>query len=370
MLVPELGISQGQYGILSSLLFVSAAIAALGVGRMADVLSLRTQMVLNFGGAAIALVLAAIGPAYYMLIAAVIVGGLTQSIATPTTNRVILQYVDPRRHATWIGVKQSGVQASQFFVGLMVPIVAVIASWTAAAFGLALLSCLLLAWSWRLLPLEAPSSRRSRGRAMETSRQNPKTVRLPPYVWFMALVAFLAGAGTQATNVYLSLFAVNSLSMDPVAAGLALTVSGGLGIVCRIGWGKLLGRGAGPNVVLFLVSCGSVAAMVSMICAATLGSAGWYWVGVAFHGSCVLATNVVINTALLKGAEHRVIGRVTGAVSMGMYSGFAVGPVAMGGLVDVTGSYLLGWTLVAGAYCTLVILLAAFLFIRHRESRR
>jgi MFS family permease len=44
------------------------------------------------------------------------------------------------------------------------------------------------------------------------------------------------------------------------------------------------------------------------------------------------------------------IGAASGINSMGMYSGFALGPLVMGGLRDVIGDFTIGWLVIAVMY--------------------
>jgi cyanate permease len=44
------------------------------------------------------------------------------------------------------------------------------------------------------------------------------------------------------------------------------------------------------------------------------------------------------------------IGAASGINSMGMYSGFALGPLVMGALRDLTGDFSIGWLVIAVMY--------------------
>ena len=74
------------------------------------------------------------------------------------------------------------------------------------------------------------------------------------------------------------------------------------------------------------------------------------WLGVAFHAALPLAANVVINSGIVAAVPKERIGVASGLVATGMYLGFALGPVVVGQLVDLTGAFTAGWAAVAGAY--------------------
>lgn len=131
----RLGISAGQLGIVAAVVFGSAAVSALSLGRMADKVSPQIQLIINFSGTAIALVAAAFITSFWVLILAGILSGSTQAISNPTTNRVILEILPVEKRPGWIGIKQSGVQAAQLFSGIFFPAVAMWLGWTGAALG-------------------------------------------------------------------------------------------------------------------------------------------------------------------------------------------------------------------------------------------
>ena len=62
-------------------------------------------------------------------------------------------------------------------------------------------------------------------------------------------------------------------------------------------------------------------------------------------------------------AEH--LGRATGVNAMGMYAGFACGPLVMGLLRDLTGDFRLGFAAVGAGYA--LALVAVLLLRRHTD---
>src|SRR5699024_12515720 len=84
---------------------------------------------------AVSVVVAFSYESYWLLVVAALRAGPAQAISTPTTNRVIMRAVPHHKRTGWIGVKLSGVQASQLFAGLFFPAVALALEWTGAALG-------------------------------------------------------------------------------------------------------------------------------------------------------------------------------------------------------------------------------------------
>src|SRR5699024_879626 len=138
LIIDQLDISAGQLGFIVTVVFAAAAVSSMWLGNLADKISVRSQMLIIFIGTAVAMVVAAFAPTYWVLVVAAIMAGPAQAISNPTTNRVIIRAVPSQKRPGWIGVKQSGVQASQLFSGLFFPGVAVALGWTGAALGGAL----------------------------------------------------------------------------------------------------------------------------------------------------------------------------------------------------------------------------------------
>src|SRR5699024_6210990 len=93
LIIDQLGISAGQLGLIVTVVFAAAAISSMWLGNLADKISVRSQMVIIFLGTAVALVVAAFAPNYWLLLVAAVLAGPAQAISNPTTNRVIIRAV-------------------------------------------------------------------------------------------------------------------------------------------------------------------------------------------------------------------------------------------------------------------------------------
>lgn len=342
LIIASLGMSQSQFGLLAGAVFASAAVSSFSLGRLSDRASTRTQLVLIFGGTAVALVVAALSHAFWVLLVATILAGPAQSISNPTTNRVIVTRVPSHMRPGWIGVKQSGVQASQLFSGLFFPAAALWLGWQ-GAFGIAAMIALgLLAYGFLQVPSEEPVARAAEARGAGGP--------LPFSVWLFAGFAFFSGLGMQATNVYLPLYTVRELDFPLVLAGAAAGVSGIVGVSSRILWGRRMARGARPSGLLLALALGAVVGVLCLLGAGVWHQAWLIWIGVALHGATVLGANVITNAATLVVVPAGRIGVASGVLAAGMYTGFSLGPLLMGVLADATGSYDAGWLTVGAGY--------------------
>ncbi|MFC7511967.1 hypothetical protein ACFQV4_23155 [Streptomyces thermocarboxydus] len=103
-----------------------------------------------------------------------------------------------------MGVKQSGVQMSQFGAGLLLPSVALWWGWRGAALAAAVVAVAGLVMVRGAVPAVPPSPSRGTGHRLAA---------LPAGVWWLTGYALASGAAIQATNVYLPLYAFERLEM-------------------------------------------------------------------------------------------------------------------------------------------------------------
>ena len=376
LIIDQLGISAGQLGLIITVVFAAAAISSLWLGNLADKISARSQMLIIFGGTAVALVVAAFAPSYWLLLVAAVLAGPAQAISNPTTNRVIMRAVPLEKRTGWIGVKQSGVQASQLFSGLFFPAVALALGWTGAALGGALVCLVLWLISLKFVPSPAQLAARHSGPVtpeppevtVDTGQMSAVATqdKMPVVVYFFAGIALLSGMGMQATNVYLPLFAVQELGFSLVLGGAAAAVSGVIGVVSRIAWSRRMQAGAQPSRLLMVMIAGALVGVLAFLSANAWQLPALLWIGAALHGITVFGANVVINAGLLRVVPAHKIGAASGLNSMGMYTGFALGPLLMGLLQDFTHAFTAGWVAVGLSY----LLCGVVTVVLHRHTQR
>ncbi|MBO4145480.1 MFS transporter [Kocuria rhizophila] len=379
-IVESYGITEGQYGFIITAVFVMAGLAAPLLGVLADRIDTRVQLTLIFGGVLVAFLLSATWQSYAVLLVAALIAGLAQSFSNPVTNRIVAQRVPLTQRSAWMGWKQSGVQVGLLVAGLTFPVVGAALGWRGAALFGALLCVPLLVTGWSVVtrlqrrarestPTTTPPAPTVAGPGRESRERTvgipgPRAVgagvmagsaaassgALPPAVWLLTLTSFLNAVGTQGVNVYASLFAVRAMGYTVTVAGLLLGVMGVIGIGSRIGWGRVTGRLGRPAPLIQVMSLGGIVGLGLLVLAESTQQHWLMWLGVAFHAALPLAANVVINSGIVAAVPKERIGVASGLVATGMYLGFALGPVVVGQLVDLTGAFTAGWTAVAGAY--------------------
>ncbi|MFD7444418.1 MFS transporter [Streptomyces sp. NPDC059909] len=355
LLTADLGISRAQLGSLTTAAFLAAALFSPLVGRCADLFSGRAVLVVLFTGAGLALLGAAAAPSYGWLVAATVLCGAAQALSNPVTNQLIAANLPQGRRGRLMGVKQSGVQMSQFGAGLVLPSVALVWGWRGAAGVAAIAATAGLVLVRRSIPAGSP-----RPVAGPTRR----LADLPAAVWWLTAYALATGAALQATNVYLPLYGFERLDMSVRAAGFTAAVAGGVGLIARIAWGRAADRVRRPRVPLIALALASALAACSILAAEQLHAPALVWAGATLFGASGIAANVVIMLALMRATPLHVVGTASGILAVGLYVGFAVGPLCFGLVVDATGSYLAAWLAVIGTNA-----LAAALALLRRAKR-
>ncbi len=133
LVISDLGISKAQFGLLATVCFACAAIGNAVFARFTDGQPDKTLLLVVFGMAALAMVLAAIPGGYVLLLVASAIAGIAQSFPNGVTNRILAERVPADYRIGWIGVKQSGVQASQLVASLGFPVLAAWIGWHGAS---------------------------------------------------------------------------------------------------------------------------------------------------------------------------------------------------------------------------------------------
>jgi len=347
--ISDLGLSRTAFGSLASLSFAVAIPCSYFGGRAVDRIGGRRLLFGLVVTAIISVLLVARADAFGWLVGAAAVAGLSQSMANPVTNHLVSAFVRRGHQGMLMGVKQSGVQMSQFATGIALPPLALLIGWRGAMTALLVPAFGALALAGRFVPPDAanreavPRGSSGAGRAV---------------AWWLCGYLFLVGVAIQAANAYLPLYAFEVLGLPAALAGSLAGIVGGVGVVSRLGWGWVGGRSPDPGRLLTALAVAATVAFAAIAAAGSIGGVPLLIVGVAGYAATAAAANVVVMLAVVQTAPRGTTGRATGILAIGLFSGFACGPVAFGALVDATGSYRLGWIL-AAAFCAASAVAAA-----------
>lgn len=332
---PELGVSRSGFGVLASALALVGGIASPPMGVLVDRYGGRRPLMVVFllaGGG-----LAAVGMAisYAWVFVGVILAGLAMALSVPSTNLLVGKHVAGRQQGMFVGVKQAGVQIGQFLAGAVLPTGAFLFGWRTAfvVSGVAIFGGVVAT-----AVLVKPDARRLVGRHERLKRGEA----LQPIVWLLMGYSVLLGAAVLSVNTYLPLYAFEELGAPAALAGLTMGAVGLAGSVSRIGCGFIIDRFRSPVRLLSWVALMAACAAGLFLAAGTAGMA-LLWGGALLFGLAGGAWNVVAMYLIVRHVRQRATGRATGLVMLSYYAGLTMGPLLVGLLLDMTGSWVLGW---------------------------
>jgi len=340
-LLDDLGIGRTQLGWLVTV--VSGVTAGLSpvAGRIADALGGRTTVLALFAMSVVVTLAIATAGSYGILLGVAVVAGILNSTGNPGTNKLIASAVPQGARGIVMGVKQSGVQAGIFLLGVLLPPLALALGWRTAVALVAAAPGLGLVLAARLLPSDRPTP--SAAEASDMAADHPAAIR------WIASYAFLMGAGNGGVMSFVPLYTQEELGFGVAAAGAAAATIGLVGVLSRIGWGTRVERVRHFALPLGLLAVLAAVSSASIGLAAT--TAWWLlWLGVLLAGVSVSAWNAVAMLAAVNESRVERAGRSSGLVVLGFMGGFTTSPVLFGYAVDATGSYALGWTGVTAAF--------------------
>ena len=330
-LIEEFDVQRWQIGALVTATTLIGAVISPSVGTLTDRIGARNATLLTLLVSAVGLAGIALAPLFGVLVVAALVGGVGQAIANPATNKLIALHAPVGRRGVITGIKQSGVQFGTFLGGLVLPAIAVTQGWRWAVGAFAVVFGLGGVLALVTLP-EDP---------VEDTSGVAEGGSLPPIIWKLAVYGFLLGAAGTAIFTYLPLFAEESLGFSKRAAGFTVAFTGFVGVIGRIGWGRIAELRLGSLRSLRIIAV--LSAVSAALLVASTAMAPLVWLGALAAGLSASSWNAVGMLAVITALPTTTAGRGSGVVLLGFLFGLAVGAPAFGFSVDRLGSYVPGW---------------------------
>jgi MFS family permease len=333
----ELGFTTTAIGATVTVLFLSASLAAMPVGRLVETVgaafALRTGVVLS-GLSAVGI--GAFATTWWHVAVPLAAVGVAMAMIDTGAARWFADAVPTSGLGVAFGIKEASVPVAALLAGLALPTVALNIGWRAtfvAAAGVA--AVVLVALRSRATPGEGVPL---------VGMTNPLSPVGTVAVMPLAVgVAFGAGAATAAAT-FLVPSATDS-GVSPQAAGFLLAAASAGSVAVRIKAGRWADREhTAPlrAVALMLALGGTGAALVAsrapllVIAGSVLVLAfGWGWTGLTYL--------VVVR------ARPGAPAAAAGAVLTGLTAGGALGPLIFGALAE-RGSYTFAWSVTVVAF--------------------
>ncbi len=340
-IILDLRLAPAWIGVYFGLTALAALVTQLGCG----------SFIVRYGAmrmSQIALVLLAIGTAMttlgtpLMLVLSAIIAGGGGAVSTPASSHLLARCASPKYLPLVFSLKQTAVPAGLLLAGAFAPQLTEWQGWRATMLYSAA-AC--VAFAVVLQPL---------CKIFDTDRVPTRSFHFSDFRTTLATVlatrelhalsfACLAFNGLQAAVTAYFVVYLTTIGYTPVAAGFLFSVAVAVAVPGRILWGWLGSTHVTPRRMMAGLALG----MAGSVTALALCGAGWptFLVGLI---ACVLSATALSWHGILlaetaRAAPEDMRGGVTGGVlSFGQVGALAL-PLIYSGLLDVTGSYGIGF---------------------------
>jgi MFS family permease len=346
---PDIGVASERIGLFTALVYAGAILSSAGSGALlARIGPLRlSQWCLALCAAGMAVASLAILPAIVLGAALM---GLGYGPVTPASSHILIRQTPPDRRSLVFSLKQTGVPVGGALAGFIAAPLALMIGWRGAALAVAGAS---LALALAVEPMRSRFD--SRDNVGPVAARSPlagiRLVLRTPTLRRLALSSTTFAATQLSLATFLVTFLTERAGMQLVTAGIVMAVAQGAGIVGRILLGWVADRFLRAGRVLALLGIGMAAASV----ATGLISSAWplpsIFAATAMLGLTGLSWNGVYLAEVAAIAPSGAAGAATGGALSVTFLGIVLGPALFSAVVSLSGSYTLGFAIVAaGAF--------------------
>jgi MFS family permease len=285
-------------------------------------------------------------------------------VSTPASSHLLARVSSPRYLPLVFSIKQTAVPAGLLLAGLLGP---QLTEWTGWRVTMLLSALACAVFALLLQPLR---------RIFDTDRVPTHTFRLSDFKTTLTSVlatpglralsfACLAFNGVQATATAYFVVYLTTIGYTPVAAGFVFSVAIAVAVPGRIVWGWLGSTHVSPRMMMAGLAFG----MAGSVALLALCSAGWPTLAVGLI-ACVLSATAfswhgILLAETARAAPEGMRGGTTGGVLALGQVGALVLPLMYSGLLDLSGSYGIGF-----AVCGVPALLVGVQLWRQRASAK
>ncbi|MDP2606834.1 MAG: MFS transporter [Deltaproteobacteria bacterium] len=362
----ELGLSRAQVGLFFSAFYLAMTGASFGAGWLADRWGVRNTTLQGHFFVGICTIAAAAAPSFAWAFASFFLAGLGYSFFNPASTIGVMAWFHRDERATAMGTKQTGVPAGGVLAAVLAPSLVLIIGWRGALAALGVINVLfafVFSSSWRDAPQGLDDSFEPESAASAEPAGRIYRALLPVSV---ATAIYLVGQMVLIT--YVPLYLKDAMGFSAYWSSQALALTQGGAMIGRVGWGVVSDRlfGGRRKVVLLLI--GSLSALL-VAALSFLGRESSYYLLLPIlflSGVCLVG---------YQGVSYALIGEIAGKARAGAGLGMMItinaacatlGTPLFGYIVDRTGSYPVGWRVVAATLAVGVFGLATLI----REPRR
>lgn len=318
----DFGITEGAWGWTLSAFFFGSAASSFALGRVAQRIGPRRQLLFTTAATSIVqLLIATAARSFAAVLALLVVAGCINA-ASQTAVNLALSQADLPRLGVAMATKQSAMPTAAMLGGLAVPALALTLGWRwSYVLGAAVALIAHVGVRKSIAPGVKPST--------DAERSAESSTRL---LVFVAVTSFLLAYTSGAINAWLVASGVDA-GLGEGVAGLALSAAAALGISMRLVAGTRLDASRVPPFTaaarLFTIGIVGFALLairnpaLHVFAGFLAFTCGWIWP--AFTNYAIVRTN------------PRSAARATGMTQTGVYLGVMAAPATTGPIVDGAG---------------------------------
>ncbi|MCC6533605.1 MAG: MFS transporter [Burkholderiales bacterium] len=362
-IITDLRIDAAWIGVYFALTAVASLVFQLGCGSfIVRYGALRMSQVSLFMVAA-GIALSALGTPLPLILSALIAGG-GGAVSTPASSHLLARVSSPRYMPLVFSIKQTAVPAGLLLAGLLGPQITEWMGWRVTVL-LCALAC--AGFTLMLQPLRntfdddrvpTRSFRLSDFRSTLTSVLSKPGLRALSF-------ACLAFNGMQTVVMAYFVVYLTTIGYTPVAAGFVFSVAVAVAFPGRIFWGWLGSTLVSARTIMAALALG----MAGSTALLALCGPSWPTLLVGLVACALSATALswhgILLAEIARGAPEDMRGSVTGGVlSFGQIGSLTL-PLVYSGLLDLTGSYGIGFVV-----CGIPALTIGVYLLRQRAAAR
>jgi predicted MFS family arabinose efflux permease len=342
---PDVGVASERIGLFTALVYAGAIVSSAGSGALlARTGPLRLSQ-WCLGLCALGMSVATLASLPAVALGAVLMG-LGYGPVTPASSHILIRQTAPQRRALVFSLKQTGVPLGGALAGFIAAPLGLAIGWRGAALSVAVGSLVLALLVEPMRPRF--DTRETVGPAAQQSAlAGIRLVLRTPSLRRLALSSTTFAATQLSMATFLVTFLTERAAVPLVMAGLIMAVAQGSGIVGRILLGWVADRLLRPGRTLALLGISMAAASV----ATGLISSAWplpsIFAVTAMLGLTGLSWNGVYLAEVAVIAPPGAAGAATGGALSMTFLGIVLGPALFSAVVSLSGSYTLGFSIVA-----------------------
>ncbi|MBI2861783.1 MAG: MFS transporter [Chloroflexi bacterium] len=347
-------LTAGQLGAYISANFLGSALTQIPGGWAADALGTRRAIFWGVLASGICFAVFSQAPTHELALILTVIVGLGMGFASPGWTKAITLWFPPRNRATAVGINQMSNPLSGLIVSFTLPLLAIATSWRVSSLVVAVVVLVSVVIAFAIYRQHPTGERQPVSKAGSRDVGPLRQVLTNRNVWLVGIFGNLL-IGAQAIFLgYLLLYLRDELLLSVVVAARFLGLGQMGGGLARIGWGYVSDRFFGGKrtrvlgLILVLTAAASLATALIPV-----GMPWWLLVPlVVLFGGTAVGWHGVYLTLLAESVPHQATASAVG-LGMALFNvGGIAGPPLFGALVDHTGSYRLGWGLLAAAVLT------------------